>query len=313
MSDKMKLLIAYDGSDYSEAALDDLARAGLPREAEALVLSVADVWLPPGGADDAASGAPVPIAVQRGRARAIQALEAARKLAERGDEFARSRFPDWKTRAEALADSPAWAVIKRASAWPADLIIVGSHGYSAIHRAVLGSTSQKIVAEAPCSVRIGRRHTAAAESPAHLLIGVDGSADANMAVQAVAARAWPAGSEVKLVAALDSQISTAVAAPPEAVTGWMEADDEDERAWVGRMMAAATEQLRPAGLAISSVVREGDPKFLLIEEAERWDADCIFVGARGHSLLERVLLGSVSAAVAARAHCSVEIVRPRQN
>ena len=51
-------------------------------------------------------------------------------------------------------------------------------------------------------------------------------------------------------------------------------------------------------------------KSLLLEEAERWGADCIFVGARGLNRLERLLLGSVSTAVAARARCSVEVVRP---
>jgi len=43
----MKILIGYDGSDCAEAALDDLTRAGLPSRAEAIVLSVAEVWLPP--------------------------------------------------------------------------------------------------------------------------------------------------------------------------------------------------------------------------------------------------------------------------
>jgi nucleotide-binding universal stress UspA family protein len=44
----MKILIGYDGSDCAEAALDDLRRAGLPETAEAHILSVAEVWLPPG-------------------------------------------------------------------------------------------------------------------------------------------------------------------------------------------------------------------------------------------------------------------------
>jgi nucleotide-binding universal stress UspA family protein len=43
----MKILIGYDGSDCAEAALDDLRRAGLPETAEAHILSVAEVWLPP--------------------------------------------------------------------------------------------------------------------------------------------------------------------------------------------------------------------------------------------------------------------------
>jgi nucleotide-binding universal stress UspA family protein len=67
--------------------------------------------------------------------------------------------------------------------------------------------------------------------------------------------------------------------------------------------------LRTRGLTVSSVIKEGDPKHILLDEAEQWEADSLFVGARGLSLMERFLLGSVSAAVAARAHCSVEVVR----
>jgi nucleotide-binding universal stress UspA family protein len=42
----------------------------------------------------------------------------------------------------------------------------------------------------------------------------------------------------------------------------------------------------------------------LVEEAKRLSADSIFVGAKGHSRLERLLIGSVSAAVAASPHLS---------
>ena len=45
--ERMEILIGYDGSDCAEAALDDLKRAGLPPNAEACILSVAEVWLPP--------------------------------------------------------------------------------------------------------------------------------------------------------------------------------------------------------------------------------------------------------------------------
>ena len=43
----MKVLIAYDGSECADSALDDLTHAGLPEKGEALVMSVAEVWLPP--------------------------------------------------------------------------------------------------------------------------------------------------------------------------------------------------------------------------------------------------------------------------
>jgi nucleotide-binding universal stress UspA family protein len=60
-------------------------------------------------------------------------------------------------------------------------------------------------------------------------------------------------------------------------------------------------------------VKDGEPKSLLIAEAKSWSADCIFMGARGMGRIERFLLGSVSSAVAARAHCSVEVVRVRKD
>jgi nucleotide-binding universal stress UspA family protein len=68
--------------------------------------------------------------------------------------------------------------------------------------------------------------------------------------------------------------------------------------------------LQAAGLVVSSDIKEGDPKHVLPDIAAQWDADCLVVGARGLSRVQRFLLGSVSAAVAARAHCSVEVIRP---
>lgn len=42
-----KILVAYDGSEGADLAIADLLRGGFPRHAEALVLAVADVWMPP--------------------------------------------------------------------------------------------------------------------------------------------------------------------------------------------------------------------------------------------------------------------------
>ena len=80
-------------------------------------------------------------------------------------------------------------------------------------------------------------------------------------------------------------------------------------AWISRMIASQRERLEKAGLRTSVSVNSGDPKAALVEEAASWGADAIFVGARGHRMLDRFLLGSVSSAIAARASCSVEVVR----
>ena len=68
-------------------------------------------------------------------------------------------------------------------------------------------------------------------------------------------------------------------------------------------------KLSAAGLNASGKIILDDPGHGLIEEAETWEADCVFVGARGLNALERLLLGSVSSKVAGHAPCSVEVVR----
>ena len=71
-------------------------------------------------------------------------------------------------------------------------------------------------------------------------------------------------------------------------------------------------ELENKSVIVSSAVVTGDPKRVLGRHAEEFGADCIFTGATGFSNpIERFLVGSVSSAVAARAHCSVEVVRVR--
>src|SRR5687767_7318808 len=53
MSSSMEILIAYDGSNDAESAIDDLTRCGLPAAGSATVISVAEVWLPPPGSLEA--------------------------------------------------------------------------------------------------------------------------------------------------------------------------------------------------------------------------------------------------------------------
>ncbi|HEX8130844.1 MAG TPA: universal stress protein [Pyrinomonadaceae bacterium] len=312
----MKILIGYDGSGCADAAIDELRRAGLPEAAEALIVSVAEVWLPPpadeNGAEnpEVAGASSAPAAVQQMWARREQIVEQARDLAGRAAHRVSHNFPHWTVRHEALSGSPSWELLRLAGDWQPDLVIVGSHGRTALGRFVLGSVSQRVLTESRCSVRIARGETPVGELPQRIVIGVDGSASSFAAVRAVAARRWMAGSEAHVVVVYDALMPSALGSigAPSLEAVYLVNDEEQGRA--GQIAAQAAAQLRDANLTVSTFVAEGNPKQLLLEHAEKRGADSIFVGSTGFSSrIDRFLLGSVSAAVAARAHCSVEVVR----
>jgi len=83
---------------------------------------------------------------------------------------------------------------------------------------------------------------------------------------------------------------------------------EEER-YAQEVQEKAKMELHEARLEVSSMVMSDDPKQSIVHEADRWKADCIFVGTNGYGRLGRWLLGSVSTAVVTRANCSVEVVR----
>jgi nucleotide-binding universal stress UspA family protein len=202
--ENMKILIAYDGSECAEIALADLRRAGLPAEAEALVMSLADVFVPPPLAEEVQPKY-VPEAIKHAHEHSQYMLEQSEVLAKRASEQIKSVFPNWTISHEAEADSPAWALIRKADEWKPDLIIMGARGHSVFGgRLILGSISQRVLYEARCSVRIARASRKHADEPVRILIGVDNSGDSNAAVDAVCNRSWPEASEVALLAVVDT-------------------------------------------------------------------------------------------------------------
>jgi nucleotide-binding universal stress UspA family protein len=314
----MKIVIAYDGSESADNAIDSLQRAGLPAEdCEALVVSVGEVWLPPRDVVDDAFPAHEPPGVKEARERAMQVMEEAEDLAQRGSKRVQENFPGWRVNHEVRNGSPGFELITFARECSAGLIVVGSHGYSALGRFVLGSVSQKVLTEASNSVHIGRPNPGTGKSGERIVVGVDGSAGAMAAVRAVAKRNWTDGSEIRIVVADDVMRGNPIWLLIPPVREFVDKLRAEERTQAEQFALAAAKELRQgldiSNITVSSLVHSGDPKQVLVQHAQEFGADCIFTGATGFSnRLERVILGSVSAAVAARAHCSVEVVREQE-
>lgn len=142
-----------------------------------------------------------------------------------------------------------------------------------------------------------------------ILLAVDGSDCSDWAVEAVATRRWPRGTCVRV-------LSVARPVAPHAAVQWEEAGlpEGPERVPLTQaeeVAKEAAERLRPMGLRTDSVVRKGNPRSVIVDEAEDWDADLIVVGSHGYHGLLRWLMGGVAQSVVSHAHCSVEVVREK--
>jgi len=319
MKGNMKILIGYDGSHCAEAAIDDLQRAGLPPVAEAFVLSVTEVSLPspPPSAYEIVEQARevhVPADMSRVYAKGSPAMQEAQSLCDKALERMLANFPGWRITGGVSVGSPARELVNKADQWKPDLIVVGSHGRLGMGRLVLGSVSQGVVTYAHCSVRVARGRLDEPDTPVRIVIGVDGSPSAAAAVREIESRSWPTKSEVKLIAVEDPLSPSFVGRFIPAVTKIVEESNQYDREWLNEALKNSAECLRKCGLKVVTEIRKGDPKRVLVDAAKDWGADCIFIGSLGFgSPFERFLLGSVSASVAARAHCSVEVVRPQKS
>lgn len=308
----MKLLIGYDGSACASACLDDLRRAGLPREAEAIVLTVSEIWLPHKTRNNHSSESINAGSGQTARSTATSAepVTEARALALEGKRILQAHFHSWQIRAEDAIGSPAREILQKADAWAPDLIAVGSQGRSGLGRFLLGSVSQKVVNEARCSVRVSRGTAWKNGSPVRMLVGLDGSPESTAVIQAISTRMWPPGSEVRLITIVDPPTAVFGASLHGSLRKEFSSSPAAIPAWVREAAEAATKKLQETELVVTSKVEEGDPKQLIIANAEEWGAECIFIGAsQGRGPFEQLLLGSVATAVVSRAHCSVEVVR----
>ncbi|HEX8138223.1 MAG TPA: universal stress protein [Pyrinomonadaceae bacterium] len=316
MKERKKVLIAYDGSAYADAALDDLRRAGLPREAEALIVTVSDGLVSTSSSIAEVAGTAlvsrrVTLAIAVVKDQAARLLAEARGFATEASRRLRSYFPGWEVRTEVLEGSPSRELLRRAERWQPDIVVVGSQGRSALGRFFLGSVSKKLATESRSSVRVVRRIVEKNDDePPRIMIGVDGSPGAERAVRSVGRRVWPEGTEVRIVVVDDGVSPTRIAHVLPIAAATIRSRNEEAVVKARRMAECAADELRAIGLQVSVAIVKGEPRSILIEEALKWEADSIFVGSYGLDYLsEKSGLGSVSMGLVTNAPCSVEVVR----
>jgi nucleotide-binding universal stress UspA family protein len=136
-----------------------------------------------------------------------------------------------------------------------------------------------------------------------IVVGTDGSAGAEAAVQKVIDLARGSGATVHVVCAYPGRSTL------ERIGLTAKTDPVNMRGVAADVVARDERRFREAGFAVEKHVQEGDPAHTLIDVAEEASADLIAVGARGHGALRRFALGSVSAKLSHSSPTSLLIVR----
>lgn len=231
-------------------------------------------------------------------------------LAARAADELRKALPVLEVATLTAQGSPSDEIVAAARAFDIDIIVIGGRvGPIFGAPAPLGQTAQRILSSAECTVRIVRVPYRAGNHVERLLVAFDGSVGSVNAVNSIVERSWHSPATVRLLAVADSSVLSSIGRFMPQMRDSAVREQFAEQ-WAETLASASLKRLRTAGIESSVCVRFGDPRSEIIREAADWNADTIFLGPHARSgSAERLLMGSVSTAVASGAHCSVEIVR----
>lgn len=190
---------------------------------------------------------------------------------------------------------PARDLAEAAEEAEADLMVVGSHGYGPMKRALLGSVTASLVRMSPCPVLVmspDKKHGVEFDL---VVAGVDLSPASKAVVDAAVTYAKKDG-RVEVVCAFDEL-------RPLNKEKRSAAKEEGARA-----LAKLLPKLEGGPTVAGDVLDKAPPWNVLLDTVGILGADLLVVGTSGHNAFERAFLGSTATRVLAEARCPVLVV-----
>jgi nucleotide-binding universal stress UspA family protein len=285
----MKILFATDASDAAAEAAKFLAMLPLPQRTEIRAVTVGDrlsEWM---------IDWPQSTEGEWGSRILGQAVEA---LTRDGVTVS----------TEVRRGEPSREIAHAAEEFKAELIVVGSHGLTGLAAFLLGGVARNVAHHARVPVLVART---VAHGLQRVVLAVDQSE--NAATAADFAGSFPLPAEIELLVTHVVQpfqrkqwVGTA---DPEEVERLEQHVRHDRRTAAVQLVGRLAVSLKERVAHVSPMVREGDPTHEILKLAAEQQADLIIAGARGVSVLERLLVGSVADRLLNHAPCSVLLVR----
>lgn len=199
-------------------------------------------------------------------------------------------------------------ILDKAALLEPSLIVVGARKRSGFERVMLGSVSQRLIARSKVPVLLSRENLSTGSG--RVLLAVDDSAASAGCLQWIAGEPWSINKEIVLLSVLESMSSAFYSGSDIAKA----AEELSKHDWKesSRLKLMASWSALLAGFLgrdfVGSTISDGRAAETILKASAHWGAEIVVVGAAAKIRSERLLLGSVSQAIAEKALGSVLVV-----
>lgn len=300
----MKILHAADGSPHAEAAERLLNRIPIPNGTELVVANVLEEFHVSAFGENIGQYVHEELHDQQ--------IAHAKKVLQSSSGRLSDHFSS-TIREELLSGHAADEIAKLAKEEQIDLVSIGARGMNGLERFLLGSTSERVLHRAPCSVLVAHRPTTDRDTGPiperlKLLVAFDGSPAAREAVEMLARHPLSDTVEIALLYVHSLVTSFRADILQRCSQQW-----QQEEAAARAALDTAARRLEAVGAkTVSVTVHEAaDVAAEILNVAETWNADIVLVGDTGKSSVDRFLMGSVCKRLTRHALCGVWVTRPK--
>jgi nucleotide-binding universal stress UspA family protein len=308
----MKILLAIDGSESADTAIEFLRKWPIAKNTELVLMTVIN--------KEAFGDEKIHEFDDRQRQMLVQAEKMLHEDAEEVLTAAENQVGLAGLTAEKIiaVGHPAFEIVQAAADLSADIVMMGTHGFGGVKRFLLGSTSDDVMLYAPCSVLIVRSGKEESNSPAEtmadtvlqshplkILLAFDNSRSSRKAARLC----------TKLSSAPHEEVIALSVLP---LMHMFRQDLRQQLSWVWKERKKAVAKglewaekiMSPASTKVSTLLKEStDVSREILDTAAETKCDLIVIGNRGESKVRQFLTGSVTRRIVHHAPCSVLAVR----
>ncbi len=301
----MKVLCAVDGSEFSGWAVEALGTLFRQSLKEVVLLHVVDdVPLRQGMKKEGASQAKVKKVITAMNQEGKQLLKQAEIHATLTINQSHMK-PFVKIRTVLMHGHVTNVVTKQAEKRKSDLIVMGSRGLSHIMGYLMGSVSRKVLMHASCTVLTVKKSIP--RNPT-VLIAVDGSTASKRAVKTFHSWIFPENNSLHLLSVVPQCLTDI--GPKVISKTHVKSLMKPFQIRAKEVTSHYREFFLKEGYKVSSTVKEGEPRKVILEQLEQKNADLAVLGSKGLTGPERFQMGSVSEWIAGYSTCSTLVIRP---